>query len=1102
MPKEVAPLAVAIGVSAILGPEGMAFLPGWGAGIAGAVAGGLTASALYKGQTNDSMNAQSSSAQANVTGTTEQIPVIYGSRRVGGIRILCETSDSATKYGDYLNLVYAIAEGEASAINTVYLDDRDSTTLSGVTVEKYLGTDDQAASATLIAALPGKWTAAHRGRGIVYSYLQLTFNQSQFPNGLPLVGFDVDGKKVWDPRAQGSPSTLAFSDNPALCVLDYLMNERYGAGVPLSMIDEPTFVAASDYFDEMVTAYAAGSPSVMQKRYTCRGVLYPEAGYFANLNALLSSCRSMLVFSAGKWKLIPEKVETPTAFEFTEDNIVGAWTIKKAGRRERFNRVNARFFNPERQWTEDLAIYDNATHRAADADALFETEVSLPFTANVYTAMQLAQIEEKASRAGINCEFTATIEGMRCEVGDVVPITHSTTGWDAKSFRITRISLLNSDEVRVSAREYQASVYSLDDNAQVADAPATNLPNPFSNLTVTLGSPASGTEELTLAGDGTVYSRIRIPLTSIVNAFVDHYQVQFAQSGSPSEWQDSPDVLAPTSNVFVYPLSDGLTYDVRVRAVTSVGNAGDWAYIYGHTVIGKTAPPSDVAAFASSFDGFSTLFTWDHIADYDLAEYQVKRGSTWSGAVSVGQTLSNFLRIEVLGSVGTYLIKAIDTSGNESTNAASTVVTPVAPGTPAPSASFDGGDLKLVWASVAVTSYPLARYEVRYGATYGSSTLVGYVDVTAFRTLANWSGSRTWWVTAIDVAGTASIPASVEVVVTAPSAPSITPEVIDNNVLLRWTDATQTLPLKHYELRRGTAFAGATVIGTVQARFSVVFESSGATVTYWIVGVDSAGNYGVEKSVTVTVSQPPDFILYDQLTSDYSGTKTNCIINPDNGNLLVAMNTTETFEEHFQYANGGSPSWTTPQDQIDAGFPIYIEPSKTTGQYVEVIDYGTTIPSTSISVSLGSLDIAGSVTVTPTISVAPDGSPTEWTDYAGVWQTYATAFRYVKITLDFSSSGNDDLLEVTSLVTRLDVKIKRDSETVTLNAGDSGGTTINFNVSFIDIRSITLTAQGTTAIICVVDFTDAPNPTDFKGLAFDTLGIRATTVARWEASGV
>lgn len=518
---------------------------------------------------------------------------------------------------------------------------------------------------------------------------------------------------------------------------------------------------------------------------------------------------------------------------------------------------------------------------------------------------------------------------------------------------------------------------------------------------------------------------------------------------------------------------------------------------YQYTIQGPIGSPANVTGFGYSFQGINTKLSWTRIAgDKRYIEYEIRQGVSWEAGSTIARTQSDFLLLPALTTPTTFHIKAAyigGAAGLSSLSAASTTVTPTAPGQVTPSAAFDGGEVRLTWA-VPSGSYQVYRYEVRYGATWAGGTFVGLVDVTTFKALASWSGSRTWWVAAIDAAGVYGTPGSVEVVVTVPSAPTVTAETIDNNVLLRWTDATQTLPLKYYELRRGDVFSSATVIGTVQARFSTIFESTGAAYKYWVVGVDSAGNYGTEQSVTAVVSSPPDFILYDQIDSDFSGTKTNCLVVPGN-KLLACVYTSETYQAHFT-----NRSWDQPQDQIDAGYPIYVEPSQTTGQYVETTDFGTVIPSTLITVSLGTTVVAGTVTVAPTISVKKlSGDP--WTDYVGVWQVYVTDFQFVKVTLDFTSSGGNDLLLIDSMTTKLDVKIRNDAGSITANSGDSGGTTVNFNVDFIDVREITVTPQGTTPVTWVVDFTDVPNPSNFKVLVFDLGGSRVTRDIRWHASG-
>jgi hypothetical protein len=276
--------------------------------------------------------------------------------------------------------------------------------------------------------------------------------------------------------------------------------------------------------------------------------------------------------------------------------------------------------------------------------------------------------------------------------------------------------------------------------------------------------------------------------------------------------------------------------------------------------------------------------------------------------------------------------------------------------------------------------------------------------------------------------------------------------------------------------------------------FTVVFETVSGLYTYWVAGVDSAGNVGTPASVSAQVNQPPDYLLRANVDSTLNGTKTNLAVNGTSG-LLATVNTTETWQDHFS-----SRGWSTPQDQIDAGYPIYALPSTTTGSYVEEFDFGAILAGTKITSTLTSQAVYGTVTVAPTLSVkTASGDP--YTDYTNQDSIYATNFRYVKVTYAFTSTGNDDLLNISALNVRLDVKLRSDTGTGTANAADVGGTTVNFNVAFIDVEGISVTPSGTTARIAIYDFVDAPNPTSFKVLLFDTAGTRVTGPFSWQARG-
>lgn len=384
----------------------------------------------------------------------------------------------------------------------------------------------------------------------------------------------------------------------------------------------------------------------------------------------------------------------------------------------------------------------------------------------------------------------------------------------------------------------------------------------------------------------------------------------------------------------------------------------------------------------------------------------------------------------------------------------------------------------------------LDGYEIRIGASWAAGTLVAKAKTNTYKYGVIIGSSQTFWVAAVDIFGTYSdIPQGITTSINTPSAVVLTADVIDNNIMLRWTASTGSFAIGYYELRKGSTWETANVVGVAaNATVKNIFETSSGEYTYWIAAVDIAGNYGPPDSVTVVVNQPPDYVLLDEYDSDFSGTLSSASIS---GNLvIIPVNTTESYEDHFI-----DNSWSSPQDQITAGYPIYIQPEPASGYYEEEIDTGAVIAGSAVTVTPTIVTVSGSPTVSITIYYK-ELIGDSWSSVSGP-SAFISNYRYLKIRVEVSGG----LVQMTSLVTKLDVKIKRDNGVIACNSGDSGGTTVNFNVSFLDIDSITVTALGTTAIIAIYDFVDAPNPTSFKILLFNTSGTRISGTASWSAIG-
>jgi hypothetical protein len=405
--------------------------------------------------------------------------------------------------------------------------------------------------------------------------------------------------------------------------------------------------------------------------YACDGTIDTNQTAYDNVRALLTACRGMLVFSGGKYRLVLDVATTASSFGFTESNITGSWVISQAGKRAKYNRVTAGFYNPAKKWQPDLAMLESTALRATDNGLILEAKIDLPFTANSYRAQNIGQLTLNQSRYGLVVKFSAFQEGLRCEVGDVVPITHSTPGWNAKLFRIMQIEIKDNDEVYVVAREYSASVYTQAVLSPAAVIAQSNLPDPFSVPAVSGLTLISGTSELLRLADGSVISRIRVGWTAPTEVYAQKGQVEVqTQATTDLGWSPVDIVAAELGTAWISPVQDSASYNVRIRAINSIGVRGAWSQGTVQ-VVGKTAPPSDVPWLR--LDG--KRLTWGPVTDIDLAGYSVRwqpGGSrSWSDALELHTGLlavSPWDLVTIPYGAGQILIKAVDTTGNESLN--------------------------------------------------------------------------------------------------------------------------------------------------------------------------------------------------------------------------------------------------------------------------------------------------------------------------------------------------------------------------------------------------------------------------------------------------
>ncbi len=165
-------------------------------------------------------------------------------------------------------------------------------------------------------------------------------------------------------------------------------------------------------------------------------------------------------------------------------------------------------------------------------------------------------------------------------------------------------------------------------------------------------------------------------VTSSQASRVDFVEVEYKKS-SESSWNSAG--VGELGLFEIVGLEDD-TYDIRARAINSLGVKGVYTTITGITIQGLAEPPSDVTGFRATVNGNSILLEWDAVSDGDLSYYVIRHASETSGAtwpnstILVEQVARPATSVTVSAREGTYLIKAVDKSNVKSTNAASVVV--------------------------------------------------------------------------------------------------------------------------------------------------------------------------------------------------------------------------------------------------------------------------------------------------------------------------------------------------------------------------------------------------------------------------------------------
>lgn len=252
-----------------------------------------------------------------------------------------------------------------------------------------------------------------------------------------------------------------------------------------------------------------------------------------------------------------------------------------------------------------------------------------------------------------------------------------------------------------------------------------------------------------IAPDGTVVPRLLVTWTASTSGDVAQYEVQGKLS---TDTDYASFVVAGNVTRYVHPVVlSGVTYNVRVRSISTSGVGSAWSTVVNYSTTGDTTAPGAPSGLAATGGLRSVRLVWTNPTDADYAYTEVweHTSDARASATKVGQVSgTNWVRSDLAtGATRYYWIRAVDFSGNVGAWNATA-------GVSATTSSVATGDISSGAVTTALFASGIRPVEIVSTLPSSGNTAGRVVFLTTDNKLYRYDGSAwTAAVPAVDVTG-------------------------------------------------------------------------------------------------------------------------------------------------------------------------------------------------------------------------------------------------------------------------------------------------------------------------------------------------------------
>jgi hypothetical protein len=432
---------------------------------------------------------------------------------------------------------------------------------------------------TDIPIVDQRWPAIGRQmNGLAFAIVVMNYNRDADTTSLSPITFHVS--HTLNSTGVAKPGDVWY---------DYITNPVYGGAVDTTFVNATSATALNTYSDEIITFTDSDGNPATQARYRINGVLDAGQSVLSNIDRIMSACDSWMTYNAalGQWSVVVNKAES-TSYAFDDDNIVGEIRVSATDITSSINQVEARFpFKDNR----DQAAFVNIE---TPSGLLYPNEpvnkysITYDLVNDSVQTHYLANRLLEQAREDLIVSFSTTYYGIQVDAGQVVSVTNSDYGWNAKLFRVMKVNEASLPNGMLGARlelsEYNSQVYDNQDITQFTPVPNSGLSSPsyFSSLaapTVT-GFPTASLPHF----DVTVF----IPVTGRVTWGNLYYTTSATPSASDWSW------LSSANSVNSVPVANNTYYTFA----NNVLGAGTYYFAYN---VGNDIGQSTLSTKSSAF---------------------------------------------------------------------------------------------------------------------------------------------------------------------------------------------------------------------------------------------------------------------------------------------------------------------------------------------------------------------------------------------------------------------------------------------------------------------------------------------------------------------